>query len=439
MRLPVMASPMEPMEPARRGRCRPKKEDVKRAAVRSREAMYPVDLPAARDADLTSASEEYLSSLQSRPRQNQWFPLSHSTKVAISAKSVRRLQLFEDDGDGGGVCTLLALHAPDDATRAVALYLHGRWWHVDDVLRTSSDSRVGLISAQSLTERVVVFLLSRVVERSRRDEVAFSLHPRTESCKVLWRDGQAVGFYTIKHKGSLCDGGGGSSRGYMLPVLDTVLVRRSWRRRGLGLHMLTDFCASFAAEPFLGVSSPLSPGMVAGQPGPFTSFPFFILVFTGGGETLGRKLKRPPVSSLCSVCRSFLQKHQERLEHLYEVEAPGGWTQRRNIWLGIKLGRYSLGVGGESTMTSGETSRRGDDSSQKPTACPVNAHPAEGPSVRQIKRCDPSSPSGERSGTACSPAAHAEDPDSGPPTRPPPQRREEEEETQSRAKRGRRT
>ncbi|XP_077938391.1 protein FAM169B-like isoform X11 [Gasterosteus aculeatus] len=400
MRLPVMASPMEPMEPARRGRCRPKKEDVKRAAVRSREAMYPVDLPAARDADLTSASEEYLSSLQSRPRQNQWFPLSHSTKVAISAKSVRRLQLFEDDGDGGGVCTLLALHAPDDATRAVALYLHGRWWHVDDVLRTSSDSR-----AQSLTERVVVFLLSRVVERSRRDEVAFSLHPRTESCKVLWRDGQAVGFYTIKHKGSLCDGGGGSSRGYMLPVLDTVLVRRSWRRRGLGLHMLTDFCASFAAEPFLGVSSPLSPGMVAGQP----------------------------------VCRSFLQKHQERLEHLYEVEAPGGWTQRRNIWLGIKLGRYSLGVGGESTMTSGETSRRGDDSSQKPTACPVNAHPAEGPSVRQIKRCDPSSPSGERSGTACSPAAHAEDPDSGPPTRPPPQRREEEEETQSRAKRGRRT
>nr|XP_040019422.1 protein FAM169B isoform X6 [Gasterosteus aculeatus aculeatus] len=313
--------------------------------------MYPVDLPAARDADLTSASEEYLSSLQSRPHQNQWFPLSHSTKVAISAKSVRRLQLFEDD-DGGGVCTLLALHAPDDATRAVALYLHGRWWHVDDVLRTSSDSRVGLISlaagsrrrsssqAQSLTERVVVFLLSRVVERSRRDEVAFSLHPRTESCKVLWRDGQAVGFYTIKHK----------------------------------------------------------------------------------------------------VCRSFLQKHQERLEQLYEVEAPGGWTQRRNIWLGIKLGRYSLGVGEESTMTSGETSRRGDDSSQKPTACPVSAHPAEGPSVRQIKRCDPSSPSGERSGTACSPAAHAEDPDSGPPTRPPPQRREEPgEETQSRAKRGRRT
>ncbi|KAL6107365.1 uncharacterized protein ACO6RY_11022 [Pungitius sinensis] len=372
--------------------------------------MYPVDLPAMRDTDLTSASEEYLSSLESRPHQNQWFPLSQTTEVAISAEHVRRLQLFEDDRPD---CTLLALHSPDDPTHVVALYLHEKWWHVDDVLRTSSDSRMGLILVQSLTERVVMFLLSRVVERSPQDKVVFSLHPRTESCKVLWRDGQAVGFYTIKHKGSLCDGC--SNRCYLLPALDTLLVRRSWRRRGLGLQMLTDFCTSFSAEPFLGVSSPLSPGMVA-------------------------------------VCRSFLQKHQERLEHLYEVEAPGGWAQRRNIWLSIKLGRYSLGVNEERTLTSGETSRYEDDSSQKQasncsvgptslTTYSVNTHLAEGPSVQQIKSCDPRSPSSKSSGTVCSPAAHAEDPDSGHPTRPPPpQRREKpEEETQSRAKRCRRT
>ncbi|TNN43973.1 Protein FAM169B [Liparis tanakae] len=113
-------------------------------------------------------------------------------------------------------------------------------------------------------ERVIVFLLSRVAERSPREEPLFSLHPRTESCKLLWRDGQAVGFYTFKHKGSLCDGWSG--RCYLLPALDTVLVRRSWRRRGLGLQMLEDFCASFPEERFLGVSSPLSPGMAAGQP-----------------------------------------------------------------------------------------------------------------------------------------------------------------------------
>ncbi|XP_031733842.1 protein FAM169B isoform X2 [Anarrhichthys ocellatus] len=276
--------------------------------------MYPVDLPAVVDTDLTSASEEYLSSLESRPDDNEWFQLSQTSKVAITANHVRRLQLFEDDQPD---CPLLALHPPDDPTQVVALYLHETWWHVDDVLRTSSNSRIGLISVQSLMERVIVFLLSQVVERSSQEKVLFSLHPRTESCKLLWRDGQAVGFYTIKHKGSLCDGWSG--RCYLLPALDTVLVRRSWRRRGLGLQMLADFCSSFSAEQFLGVSSPLSPSMVA-------------------------------------VCRSFLLQHKEHLEHLYEVEAPGGWTQRRNIWLSIRLGRYSLEVEakGESDRLSEE-------------------------------------------------------------------------------------
>lgn len=63
--------------------------------------------------------------------------------------------------------------------------------------------------------------------------------------------------------GSLCDSW--SSQGYLLPVLDTVLVRKSWRRRGFGLQMLEDFCSTFHTEKFLGVSSPLSPSMVAGQ------------------------------------------------------------------------------------------------------------------------------------------------------------------------------
>lgn len=48
------------------------------------------------------------------------------------------------------------------------------------------------------------------------------------------------------------------------------------------------------------------------------------------------------VSPVCSVCRKFLQQHEDYQERLYEVEAPGGWSQRRNIWLNIKLGRYSL-------------------------------------------------------------------------------------------------
>ncbi|XP_073327341.1 protein FAM169B [Pagrus major] len=349
--------------------------------------MYPVDLPAVDDSDLTSASEQYLSSLESRARGNEVFQASQTSEIAITANNVRRLQLFEAEQPD---CTLLALHPPDDPTQVVALYLHEKWWCVADVLRTSSTSRSGLMLVQSIMERVIVFLLSQVVDRHSEQEVLFSLHPRTESCKLLWRDSQVVGFYTVKHKGSLCDGW--SSQAYLLPVLDTVLVRASWRRRGCGLHMLEDFCSSFSTEKFMGVSSPLSPGMVA-------------------------------------VCRKFLQQHEDYQERLYEVEAPGGWSQRRNIWLNIKLGRYSLCINEESSPTSGETQRNETQSNNcRPEAtsfsiCNVNTPPATGSSEEQIKPCDPShggsSPSSKTSGTGCSPAAHADELDHRPPTRPP--------------------
>ncbi|CAK6969978.1 protein FAM169B [Scomber scombrus] len=348
--------------------------------------MYPIDLPAVDDSDLRSSSEQYLSSLESRRHDDEWFQSSQNSKVAITPNNVRWLQVFEDDQSEFSV---LVLHPPDHLTQVVALHLHGKWWCVDDVLRTSSKSRSGLVSVQTIMERVIVFLLSQVVERPLQEELLFTLHPRTESCKLLWRDGQAVGFYTIKHKGSLCDSW--SSQCYLLPVLDTVLVRRSWRKRGFGLQMLDDFCSSFSREEVLGVSAPLSPSMVA-------------------------------------VCRRFLQLHKQHGERLYEVEAPGGWTQRRNIWLNMQLGRYSSGINEESNPTT--LKNEGDDSSEKtskldlasPNTCNVTIPLIIGSSEQQIKPCDPSqggrSQSSKTSGTGCSPATHAHDLDSGPPTRP---------------------
>uniref|UniRef100_A0A3Q3CBG8 Protein FAM169B-like n=1 Tax=Haplochromis burtoni TaxID=8153 RepID=A0A3Q3CBG8_HAPBU len=280
------------------------------------EAMYPVDLPSVDHNDLTSASEQYMSSLESSPCDNEWFQSSQTSKVPN--------------------------HIWVTDYYLVGLYLHGKWWLLDDVLRTSSKSRSGLVSVQSVMERVIVFLLSQVMERPS----LFSLHPPKESCKVLWKDNQAVGFYTVKHKGSLCDGW--SSCCYLLPVLDTVLVRRSCRRRGFGLQMLEDFCSSFSTEEFLGVSSPLSP-----------------------------------------MFKRFLQKHQQYRERLYEVEAPGGWTQRRNIWLNIHTG--------------------------------VNTAVVLDSAEQQFKSCEPSqgrcSLSSELPGTGCSPAAQTIHVQSGPPTR----------------------
>lgn len=51
-------------------------------------------------------------------------------------------------------------------------------------------------------ERVILFLLSQVVEKPPEEETTlFSPHPRTEHGKLLWCEGEAVGFYTVKQKG----------------------------------------------------------------------------------------------------------------------------------------------------------------------------------------------------------------------------------------------
>uniref|UniRef100_A0A8D1IDM4 N-acetyltransferase domain-containing protein n=1 Tax=Sus scrofa TaxID=9823 RepID=A0A8D1IDM4_PIG len=120
------------------------------------------------------------------------------------------------------------------------------------------------MKVQSFGERIVLFILNVVIfgrlERNLDDDDMFFLpHSVKEEAKILWRDGAAVGFYTIKMKGSLC--GDGTSACYLLPVFDTVFVRRSHRRQGLGLAMLQDFCQTFREDEALGISWPISPAM----------------------------------------------------------------------------------------------------------------------------------------------------------------------------------
>ncbi|KAL0968265.1 hypothetical protein UPYG_G00264480 [Umbra pygmaea] len=261
--------------------------------------MYPVDLPDVDYNSLSSTCENIMSSLESNTYQGvHWFVLSDGSKVAVTHNNVGRLQLFGDDPP----CTLLALHMPVDETQVLALNLHGKWWPLNDVLKTSNKSRTGLVMVTSVMERLILSLLSQIIfgvlERSLEEDIYFSPHPMREFGKILWHNGEAVGFYTIKKKGSLCDGC--TSQTYQLPVLDTVFVRTQWRRRGLALQILADFCASLQKEEEIGLSYPITPSMI-------------------------------------KVCKKFLVMNPELRDQLYEVEGPGAWGQRRNIWLNIQL------------------------------------------------------------------------------------------------------
>ncbi|TWW54437.1 hypothetical protein D4764_0142810 [Takifugu flavidus] len=170
-----------------------------RAALKSRMRLSSrglptpaVDFPVVGDTDLTLASEQYLSSLEQIPHKTKEFQSSTTNKTTITVNNVTRLQLFED---GGADCTLLALHPSGDPTQVFFP-----------------------LQVQSIVERVIVFLLSRDVDRSLDETVCFSLHPRTESCSLLWGES---GDRLLHGQTQRCDGGSlwdtWSGQGYLLP------------------------------------------------------------------------------------------------------------------------------------------------------------------------------------------------------------------------------
>nr|XP_030729020.1 protein FAM169B isoform X2 [Globicephala melas] len=237
------------------------------AAGRAAAGIYPVDILEDDPAGHREAALAYRATLG----EGAWpspevFSLPTGEQVKLEASSVCFCTVHCDEPQH----KILVLVNPQDTKTVVAVYMKESWWTTEDVLRTSDPAREGLMKVQSFGERIVLFILNVVIfgrlERNLDDDDMFFLpHSVKEEAKILWRDGAAVGFYTTKRKGSLC--GDGTGVCYLLPVLDTVFVRRSHRRQGLGLAMLRDFCQTFREDEALGISWPISPAMYQAHPG----------------------------------------------------------------------------------------------------------------------------------------------------------------------------
>uniref|UniRef100_S4RLD5 Family with sequence similarity 169 member Aa n=1 Tax=Petromyzon marinus TaxID=7757 RepID=S4RLD5_PETMA len=212
-------------------------------------------------------------------------------QVPITATSVSFVLLYGASSQH----KLLALFSPEDAFTAVAFYLDDEWWAVEEILKTADPTRNGIIQVQSVGERLVLYTLNRLVYRTREMDAAewtFLCHSPTEHAKLLWQDGEAVGFYSVKPTGSLCTSF--VSLHYKLPVLDSMFVTRRCRGQGLGLLMLQDFTQSFP------------------------------------DDQLGLKYPLPP--TMCRVVERYLQQYPNELDLLWEVQAPGDPYQRVNVW-----------------------------------------------------------------------------------------------------------
>ncbi|XP_052381872.1 soluble lamin-associated protein of 75 kDa-like isoform X4 [Oncorhynchus keta] len=253
---------------------------------------FPVDvLDSVRQEEVEQAAEGYMTQLRYvSPDKTESFTLPNHRTISIGLCNVGFVPIYGGDLKH----KVMALFSPDDQLTAVALYLAGQWWSVEDILRTSDPSRTGLVKVRSLGERLILYILNRIVYRvgeMDEPEVPFLCHGQHDFAKLLWKDGNAVGFYSVKPKDSLCNNF--VTQRYQLPVMDSIFVRKCHRGKGHGLQMLEDFVDSFKDNQ-LGLKYPLS-------------------------------------LTMYKVCGRYLCRYPADQDLLWVVEGVGGPYQRENV------------------------------------------------------------------------------------------------------------
>ncbi|XP_051278232.1 soluble lamin-associated protein of 75 kDa isoform X2 [Dicentrarchus labrax] len=253
---------------------------------------FPVDLLAdVSQVELEQSAHNYINNLlYSNPDLPEHLILSDSTQVTINISSVGFTPLYGLSDKH----KILALFSPSDPMTAVALYLLDQWWTVDDILKTADPDRDGAMEVETLGERVVLYILNRIIYRAKEmtsEELPFLCHGEKDCAKILWNKGEAVGFYSVKPSGSIYNSS--STRSYLLPVMDSIFVRKCHRGKGFGFQMLEDFVLS-SHEDCLGLRYPLT-------------------------------------KSMYKVCQKYLCQYPEHTDLLWEVESIGGPSQRTNI------------------------------------------------------------------------------------------------------------
>lgn len=62
------------------------------------------------------------------------------------------------------------------------------------------------LQVKTIGERIILYVLNRVIYRAKEmktDELPFLCHGEKDYAKILWKDGEAVGFYSVKAAGNL--------------------------------------------------------------------------------------------------------------------------------------------------------------------------------------------------------------------------------------------
>ncbi|XP_049836113.1 protein FAM169B-like isoform X3 [Schistocerca gregaria] len=136
---------------------------------------------------------------------------------------------------------------------------------LDDVLSDKAKED-GCFQAKSSKERAVHFIMSQIfyLELESPDalemEAVFDLPDFTDDITILWQNGTAVGFYSIKQKGVTDER---TAEQYPMVTLDSIYVSPFHRRCGAATKLLEHLAATHCDQD-IAVSTPISSTMRKG-------------------------------------------------------------------------------------------------------------------------------------------------------------------------------
>ncbi|XP_014674536.1 PREDICTED: protein FAM169B-like isoform X2 [Priapulus caudatus] len=192
-----------------------------------------------------------------KEHQDKQLCFSCNEQLVPTSNIVEHQSVFRE-GRGGSILHLKC----QPCNKTVCVYVCGQWWSLREILHSNRMDRNGFQQVQTFTERVILHTLNRIVFREQEqdeDTVAVFLPtPAEEFAKLMWDEGEAVGFYTVKTKGKVYESS--FHERYTMPVVDIIFVRKKGRGLGFGENLLKDMVSMFPVENF-GFSHPVSPAM----------------------------------------------------------------------------------------------------------------------------------------------------------------------------------
>ncbi|XP_071965171.1 uncharacterized protein [Antedon mediterranea] len=179
-------------------------------------------------------------------------------EITFSDEDIIEFNLYDTDS-----VTIPAIKCKTQDCPIGLLKIRGIWLTIDALLTSGKAKPTGFEKVTSVGEKVILSVLNNIrykeFDRQPTDP-EFLPHSFDEYAKLLWINNTAVGFYTVKKKGTWC-GSQSQALAWQLSVLDTVYVSSNHRRQGYGLLVIRDFLNTFPDED-LGISEPVSESML---------------------------------------------------------------------------------------------------------------------------------------------------------------------------------